>query len=131
MEKKTGKQVRQLKLASGYMSADDPIVHFGLGEETMILRLTVQWPSGHVQVFEQLPADQLYTIAEPAGEPPGRDADQLPAPLPLFARSEALGGVTHRETPFDDFARQPLLPNGLSRLGPGMAWGDVDGDGDD
>ena len=30
---------------------------------------------------------------------------------------------------FDDFAVQPLLPNRLSRLGAGMAWGDVNGDG--
>ncbi len=36
----------------------------------------------------------------------------------------------HHEQPFDDFARQPLLPNKLSQLGPPMAWGDVDGDGD-
>jgi hypothetical protein len=33
------------------------------------------------------------------------------------------------ELPFDDFVRQPLLPNKLSRLGPGVAVGDVDGDG--
>jgi len=129
LETKTGTQVRQLKLASGYMSADEPIVHFGLGDETEIARLTIRWPSGHVQVFDELPADQLYMIAEPNGKPPGRNVDQPPPPL--FARSAALEGVPHRETPFDDFARQPLLPNRLSRLGPGIAWGDIDGDGDD
>ena len=32
---------------------------------------------------------------------------------------------------FDDFERQPLLPQKYSQLGPGAAWGDVDGDGDD
>ncbi|MBI2946644.1 MAG: CRTAC1 family protein, partial [Verrucomicrobia bacterium] len=36
-----------------------------------------------------------------------------------------------REREFDDFARQPLLPYRLSRLGPGVACADVDGDGDD
>src|SRR6185295_20176778 len=35
------------------------------------------------------------------------------------------------ETAFDDFARQPLLPWQLSQLGPGVAWIDLDGDGDD
>jgi hypothetical protein len=39
--------------------------------------------------------------------------------------------VRHRERPYDEFVRQPLLPHGLSRLGPGIAWGDVDGDGDE
>jgi hypothetical protein len=32
---------------------------------------------------------------------------------------------------FDDFARQPLLPKLLSQLGPGIAWADLDGDGQD
>jgi hypothetical protein len=35
----------------------------------------------------------------------------------------------HHEEPFDDFARQPLLPRKLSQLGPGLAWYDLDGDG--
>jgi len=35
----------------------------------------------------------------------------------------------HHEDPFDDFARQPLLAKKLSQLGPGVAWGDLDGDG--
>ncbi|NIP97982.1 MAG: hypothetical protein GWO24_32965, partial [Akkermansiaceae bacterium] len=45
--------------------------------------------------------------------------------------NRALAGALHREQEFDDFQFQPLLPNQLSRLGPGCAWGDVDGDGDD
>ena len=48
-----------------------------------------------------------------------------------FALSPALKDAVHVERPYDDFAREPLLPNRLSQLGPGMAWGDVDGDGDD
>ena len=42
--------------------------------------------------------------------------------------SERLGHQ-HQEEPFDDFARQPLLPKRLSQLGPGVCWWDVDGDG--
>jgi hypothetical protein len=34
----------------------------------------------------------------------------------------------HRERPFDDFAREPLLAAKLSQLGPGLAVGDVNGD---
>ena len=36
----------------------------------------------------------------------------------------------HHEAEFDDFKLQPLLPNRLSQLGPGMAVADVDGDHD-
>ena len=30
---------------------------------------------------------------------------------------------------FDDYRRQPLLPNRFSQLGPGVSWIDTDGDG--
>ena len=37
----------------------------------------------------------------------------------------------HQERPFDDYSLQQLLPLKLSQLGPGLAWGDADGDGFD
>ena len=37
--------------------------------------------------------------------------------------------MLHREREYDDFAKQPLLPNKLSQRGPGLAYGDVNGDG--
>src|SRR5207245_11333839 len=48
---------------------------------------------------------------------------------PLFEDVSQLITHVHHEEPFDDFERQPLLPRKLSQLGPGVAWGDVDGDG--
>ena len=39
-------------------------------------------------------------------------------------------GHRHVESPFDDRARQPLLPYSLDRPGPGVSWIDVDADGD-
>ena len=41
----------------------------------------------------------------------------------------SLLGHVHVEDSFDDWARQPLLSRRLSRLGPGLSWYDVDGDG--
>jgi hypothetical protein len=35
----------------------------------------------------------------------------------------------HHEEAFDDFERQPLLPNRLSQLGPGVSWVDLNRDG--
>jgi hypothetical protein len=48
---------------------------------------------------------------------------------PLFEDVSQLLQHTHVEEPYEDFARQPLLPNRLSQLGPGVSWMDVDGDG--
>ena len=48
---------------------------------------------------------------------------------PFFEDVSQLLAHSHHEELFDDFQRQPLLPNRLSQLGPGVAWGDLDGDG--
>lgn len=129
IETAAGRQMRYLTLAHGFMSATEPVTHFGWGAGDKIGRLTVTWPGGAAQTFENLPADQSYTITEPAtAAPPAVARREAP---PLFARWKALPAVRHEATPCDDFARQPLLPFKLSQPGPGQAWGDVDGDGDE
>src|SRR5207249_132437 len=72
-----------------------------------------------------------YEITEPPGSPglrPGSVAAPPPAE-PWFRDVSAQLGHRHVETPFNDWARQPLLPQALSQLGPGISWYDVDGDG--
>jgi hypothetical protein len=117
-----------LTLSRGFMSSMDPTLHFGLGESRVIDELHVEWPSGVRQTFKSLPVDRFYTITEPAANTSHSPASKRPAPRPLFARSEALSALSHRETSFDDYARQPLLPVRLSQLGPGLAAGDINGD---
>jgi hypothetical protein len=121
-------QTRLLSPTRGYMSADEPVEHFGLGDSPRIDRLTVRWPSGAVQEFTELPADRRYTIHEPAAPAPPRATETAPAAL--FAKGPAIP-TRHLERDYDDYAVQPLLPHRLSRLGPGLACGDADGDGKD
>ena len=51
--------------------------------------------------------------------------------VPMFESAASFPRIVHGDDQFDDFAQQPLLPFKLSQFGPGMAWGDVDADGDD
>jgi hypothetical protein len=120
-------RTRYLTLSRGFYASDEPMVHFGLGGATSIQRLTIDWPSGISQTLDDLAPDRTYTITEP-----DESAPEEPSPLqPLFARSATPIGGPHLELEFDDYARQPLLPQKHSQLGPGTAWGDIDGDGDD
>ena len=129
LETDQGKQVRQVFPVSGFQSCQEATVHFGVGSATKIRRLSVRWPSGAEQVFEGLNSGQLFLVEEPAR---GAAKQQVGAKVvSLFVPMADVIVAEHHEEPFDDFARQPLLPNKLSQLGPPMAWGDVDGDGDD
>jgi hypothetical protein len=135
IETASGIQMRQLFTERGIVSSEPPLVHFGLGDDAAIKKLTIRWPRGETQVLENLPADQLLTIAEPpldekAKLPPA--IFKTPAnPDALFAESAASRGLKHSNAlhPFDEFTRQRLLPRRLNGLGPVLAVADVNGDG--
>jgi enediyne biosynthesis protein E4 len=58
------KQQRERVAGSGYLSQDDPRLHFGLGAAAKVGRLTVTWPSGTRQVLENVAADRVVTVEE-------------------------------------------------------------------
>jgi hypothetical protein len=57
-------QQRERVAGSGYLSQDDPRVHFGLGSSAKIERLTVTWPGGTRQVIENPPANRVVVVEE-------------------------------------------------------------------
>ncbi len=137
IETAAGVQVRQLYTERGIVASEPPLVHFGLGDDTRINKLTIHWPRGQVQVLENLPADQLLTISEPelaeGTKPAPAILKAAPAPDALFAESAAGRGLQHTAAlrPFDEITRQRLLPRRLNGLGPVLAVADVNGDGID
>jgi hypothetical protein len=65
-------QTRVVAAGTSYLSASDPRVLFGLGTRSRVDRLEVRWPSGRVQSWTDLPADQGLEItegSEPKPEP--------------------------------------------------------------
>ncbi len=123
-------QKRGLQPATGFLSSNQPVLQFGLGSSEKIEHITVKWQRGHVQRFENLVAGRTYLIEEPSSAPPAWTRPPRKPTRYAPVNSPSLRRITHRETVYDDFARQPLLPYKHSQLGPGMAWHDVDGDGD-
>ncbi|MFN0069752.1 MAG: FG-GAP-like repeat-containing protein [Limisphaerales bacterium] len=119
---------RQEMLAGGrYLGGDDPVRAFAAGT-SLALTVDVAWSSGAKSSVAAKP-NELLEISEPAGG--GRPTAPSPPArgLAFEDATERLGGHRHVEEPFDDFARQPLLPYRLSQPGPGIAWTDLDGDG--
>jgi hypothetical protein len=52
--------------AFGYASASAGPLHFGTGRAATIDRVEIRWPSGGLSVLENVAADQLLTVREPA-----------------------------------------------------------------
>jgi hypothetical protein len=55
-----------LSTSVGFMSSSDKRVHFGLGNETVIRELEILWPSGTNQKLENIKADRVLRLVEPA-----------------------------------------------------------------
>jgi len=53
--------------AGSYLSSNDRRVYFGLGSESSIREIVVNWPSGIVQNIDQPKANQILKVVEPAG----------------------------------------------------------------
>ena len=120
-------QSRQMTAGGYYLSGSDAELVFAAGRDT-VLTLEVRWPSGALSTLSVRP-NRLYEVEES-----GATARWSPSPdslgVGLFEdATRLLGGQTHVDSVFDDYRRQPLLPNKLSQLGPGLTWTDVDGDG--
>ncbi len=52
--------------STGLGASSDPRVHFGLGAARRVEKLDIWWPSGTRQTLENVPANQILTIHEPA-----------------------------------------------------------------
>jgi hypothetical protein len=119
-------QCRTLLPYDGYQESDDPLVHFGLGKAAVISKLKVEWSSGSRSEFANLEGGRWIEITEGEGSAEEPEKKQH---SPWFRLQPGFESLAAPEIPFNDFARQPLLPHQHSQLGPGQAWGDVDGDG--
>ncbi|MGQ0713758.1 MAG: VCBS repeat-containing protein [Gemmatimonadaceae bacterium] len=123
----------------GYMSSMDPRVFFGLGRATRVDTLEVIWPDGRHQLLTNLDVDQLLVVRQLDAK--GRndtrktnDATETngwDAPKRLFEPLDTRGSLAYRHhtAAMLDYTIQPLLPYLISRQGPALASGDVNGDG--
>jgi hypothetical protein len=57
-------QVGVRKSTTGYLSQNDPRMHFGLGGASQVDFAEIRWPSGKVQRLEGLKANQIISIKE-------------------------------------------------------------------
>jgi len=58
---------RLMQPGTGYLTSNDPRVHFGLGDATVFDSITVRWPDGAEESFPAGKADQLLVLSQGSG----------------------------------------------------------------
>jgi len=61
-----GDQYAMVTTSGSYQSSSDPRVHFGIGTDTTLRAVKIQWPSGVVQSLQDVSADQILVVKEDA-----------------------------------------------------------------
>ena len=63
---------RQSRVAASYLSANDPRVLVGLGDDPEIRSVRAWWPGGEVEEWSDLPVGRYTTLRRGTGSPVGR-----------------------------------------------------------
>ena len=58
-----------VKITTGFQTQVPRSLHFGLGAQKTISKMTIQWPSGREQVFQNIPANTVIQVTEDNEEP--------------------------------------------------------------
>jgi hypothetical protein len=114
----------------GFMSTVDGRLHFGLDTAPRVDSLQVTWPDGKSQRLTDIASNQIITLRQ-------EEATEQPASAPLSFSNQPFREIPAEQTPEHtdrgsgavDYNIQPLLPYMISRQGPALAAGDVNGDG--
>ncbi len=123
-------QYQECNTSRGYFSAVEPILHFGLGEAKSADKLLIEWPGGAKQIVSDIATGSTLVLKE-SDAVKTETVETVTTANKLFTDISATisAKFRHNEDGFIDFKREPLLPHLISRLGPGIAVGDVNGDG--
>ena len=121
-------QTREMTAGGYYLSGAQAELAFATGKDSGVA-IEVRWRSGKISTITNARPGRLYEVDESGAATSAQVAtDSLSRGL-FEDATPLLGGHQHVDSAFDDFRRQPLLPNRFSQLGPGVSWIDVDGDG--
>ena len=114
----------------GFQSTVEENIHFGLGAHQSIDSVLIEWPDGRQQLFRQLTADQMLTVDYTHSTAAVRH-QTVAGKEAVFKQAEQKFHIAyrHQESQYTDFKVQPLLPHKYSQEGPGIAAGDMNGDG--
>ena len=128
---KNQKQVYENFPYRGYLSSIDTRAFFGLGNVSIIDSVIIRWPGNKKEILKNVKANQLLSVDIKNATIEDSWNNDILAKNALFTDVTVASGINyiHQEKDYIDFDRERLLPHKLSQYGPGLAAGDIDGNG--
>ncbi len=111
-----------------YLSAVPNRVHIGIGKDSIIDSLKIQWPTGHTQKLFNIGAKGMITLNKVDAQILESKVNHTKDFLALEKSTTALD-FKHLEKNTVEFNRDPLIPFASTNEGPGIAVADVNLDG--
>ncbi|HEV8283892.1 MAG TPA: VCBS repeat-containing protein [Chitinophagaceae bacterium] len=114
----------------GYISSGSPIMHFGLGD-VKVDSIEILWPGNLKQVIINPEINKVLNIDIKNAHPLYEQTNSVIAQNNWFTNITSLEGIdyVHQQRDFIDFNIQKLLPHKFTEYSPGIAVGDINGDG--
>ena len=119
-------------LTRGYLSSVSPTIHFGLDTVSQIEEIKIIWPSAkEITLIQNITANQKIKVNYHTSERVAFQKDQLDNATELLFEEipNAIPYVQREEDFVDFYLPQRTILKRISQTGPGIATGDLTGDG--
>ncbi|MFN3760858.1 MAG: FG-GAP-like repeat-containing protein [Algoriphagus aquaeductus] len=123
-------QVRENYTSRGFQSAVAPELHFGVGSHEILDSVKIIWPSGKSETLTQVRVNSTLVMKETEASKESKPTlSPEKSRVRVLERNSTGLEFIHFENEYNDFNVEPLLPHKLSKEGPALTIGDLNGDG--
>lgn len=119
----------QLHPMKGFQSCVDARPTMGLGRDSVVEMVDIQWPDGKISRLLNVRADQEIVVSWNDAKIPTELKEVNVASSLIFKELPSNIQFSHRENDHNDFKRDGLLFHMKSYEGPAVCWADVNNDG--
>jgi len=130
IESNDQQQFQELTTTRGFQSSSEPKLHFGVSSLKSINKITIIWPDDKVEELANVKTNQEIKISYTNAKKVTDQYEDVSS-TPFFTDITKPSNINykHTENDYNDFEFETLLPHKTSNFGPGLAVGDINGDG--
>ena len=119
------------KTVRGYLSSNEPVVHFGLGKAALVDSIRVLWNDGRENLLSSVKSNQLLEVGYDEAIVRDKKSEKTKTLFNESADDLIANNFVHKENEVNEYKDQVLLPHMFSKSGPFISTGDVNNDGEE